>query len=200
MSKREELEARIREQRTLEANKKGLVGASGKIGVVLRTLGQDIIAQSQEEGFGILPQEEPDEPRNSSEFMKRIPVMDVDGVRRPDSEEWAEMGEASFSYTRKIGMHFDGLGRGMHMEIQYDEEKSELSLFSRGYLAYREVMGEIEAYVPNEEWEGWVERLYRISKDMQRKNREAEFEENAKRAEKEKAAWWESMLGRWGVF
>lgn len=200
MSKREELEARIREQRTLEANKKGLVGASGKIGVVLRMLGQDIIAQSQNEGFSVLPEEEPQEPKNNSEFMSRIPIMDVDGVSRPDSEEWAEMGEANFSYTRKVGMHFDGLGRGMHMEIQYDEERSELSLLYKGYLAYREVMGEIDTYVPNEEWEGWVERLYRLSKDIQRRGKEAEFKENAERAEKEKASWWRSMLARWGEF
>lgn len=200
MSKREELEARIREQRTLEANKKGLVGASGKIGVVLRMLGQDVIAQSMDEGFLLAPEEEPQEPRNSSEFMRRIPVMDLDGVSRPDSEEWAEMGEAEFSYTRKVGMHFDGLGRGMHMEIQYDEEKSELSLFYRGYLAYREVMGEIDTYVPNEEWEGWLDRLHRLSKDIQRRQKEQEFKENAERAEKEKSTWWDSMLARWGKF
>lgn len=200
MSKREELEARIKEQRTLEANKKGFVGASGKIGVVLRMLGQEIIAQSMDEGLALLPEEEPQEPRSSSEFMKMMPIMDVDGVSRPDSEEWAEMGEASFSYTRKVGMHFDGLGRGMHLEIQYDEERSELSLLYKGYLAYREVMGEIDTYVPNEEWEGWVERLYRLSKEIQRKGKEQEFKNSAERAEREKATWWESMLRRWGSF
>ena len=45
MSKQEEIEEKIREQRTIEANKKGLIGQNGKIGMVLRMLGHPIIAQ-----------------------------------------------------------------------------------------------------------------------------------------------------------
>jgi hypothetical protein len=200
LSKREELEARIKEQRTLEANKKGFVGAAGKIGTVLRMLGQDIVAQYDDVGFGYLPEDEPEEPKNASEFMRRIPTMEIEGSPRPGSPEWSEAGEANFSYTRRIGMHFDGLGRGMHLEIQYSEEKSELSLTYKGYLAYRETMGEIDTYVPNEEWEGWVERLYRTSREIQRKEKEEEFKNKAEEAEKEKKTWWESMLKRWGNF
>ena len=57
-------------------------------------------------------------------------------------------------------MHFDGLSRSMHMEIKYSEETSELSLTHRGYLVYKEVMGDLEVYVPNEEWESWIEKLW----------------------------------------
>ena len=52
MSKPEELEQRIREQRIIEANKKGLVGQNGKIGMVLKMMGNPIIAQT--EGGGLI--------------------------------------------------------------------------------------------------------------------------------------------------
>ena len=197
MSKREELEARIREQRVLEANKKGLVGVSGKIGVVLKSLGQDIVSQGYADdvlgwGDGV-------EPRNASEFMKTIPTIEVDGNQRPETNEWGEIGEEIPYSTRKIGIHFDGLGRGMHMEIMYDEDKSELSLTHKGFLAYREVMGEIDTYIPNDEWEGWIDRLFKTAKEIQRRNKEVEFNNNALAAEREKLAWWESMKKKWGL-
>lgn len=199
MSKKEELEARIKEQRTLEANKKGLVGVSGKIGVVLRTLGDEIIAQSEDTTPGYLMEEEKEDPSNSGELMSYIPIMDIEGNQRPEGPEWGEAGESRFSSTRRIGMYFDGLSRGMHMEIMYDEEKSELSLHHRGYLAYREVMGDLEAYVPNQEWEGWIEALYKKSKEIRRIEKEEEFKRRLAEAEKEKASWWEALKVRWGI-
>ena len=48
MASKEEMESRIREQRTAEANKKGLVGQGGKIGTVLRALGSPIVGQTED--------------------------------------------------------------------------------------------------------------------------------------------------------
>lgn len=47
MSKAEEIENEIREKRILEATKKGIIGKNGKIGTVLRMLGQPIVNQSE---------------------------------------------------------------------------------------------------------------------------------------------------------
>lgn len=198
MSKREDLEARIKEQRVLEANKKGLVGFSGKIGSVLKAFGSEIVSHESE---SIVPlfEEIPEEPRNAKELMSYIPTVDVEGSSRPDTAEWGEAGETHFASTRKIGMHFDGLSRGMHMEIKYDDEKSELSLTYKGYLAYRETMGDLDVYVPNEEWEGWIERLWSLSKKIQRQNKELEFKKKAEEADRAKEEWWVSLRKRWGI-
>lgn len=201
MSKMEELEAKIREQRLLEANNKGLVGAGGKIGTVLMTLGQEIVAQDGgSSGWWGYEDEAPDEPRNNLELMGMIPTMDVDGNSRPEGPEWADAGNVDFYNTRRVGFHFDGLGMGMHMEIMYDEESSSLSLTHRGLLCYREVMGELESYVPNNEWEDWVERLYKISKKRQRAVKEEEFKAKAEEAEAAKDGWLERVRKKWGYF
>ena len=201
MSKMDELEAKIREQRLLEANNKGLVGATGKIGTVLMTLGEEIVSQDGESStWWDSEEDDMDEPRNSLELMGMIPIMDVDGNMRPEGPEWAPAGDVGFYSTRRVGFHFDGLGLGMHMEIMYDEESSALSLTHRGVLCYREVMGDLEAYVPNEEWEGWVERLYKISKKRQRSAKEDEFKAKALEAEKAKEGWLERVRKKWGSF
>jgi hypothetical protein len=204
MSNQEDLEQRIREQRTVEANKKNLVGQGGKIGVVLQMMGQPIIAQMEGGGYidtnyidtqGYL---EDDEPRNNLEYMRSIPSMSVDGNERPSGEEWSEMDEPEQFGTAVIGWHFDGLSRGMHMEIKYDEASAELSLHHRGYPVYRELKGEIMSYIPGEEWERWIETLYKSAKEMRRKQQESEFEQRVKEAESNKEQWWKGIIARWG--
>lgn len=201
MSKIEELENRIREQRLLEANSKGLVGSSGKIGIVLMTLGHEVVGQGGK-SYGWWEEEEEnyEEPRNNFELMEKIPIMDVDGNIRPEGPEWSEINGGDFYSTRRVGFHFDGLGMGMHMEILYEEDSSSLTLTHRGVLSYREVMGELEAYVPNEEWEGWVERLYKIAKKRQRIAKEKEFKEKAEDTETAKEGWLNRIKKRWGTF
>lgn len=204
MSSQEELEQRIREQRTVEANKKNLVGQGGKIGVVLRMMGQPIIAQTEGGGYidtnyidthGHLEEEE---PRNNLEYMRSIPSMGMDGNERPSGEEWSEMDEPEHFGTAVIGWHFDGLSRGMHMEIKYDDASSELSLHYKGYPVYRELKGEIMSYIPIEEWERWIETLYKSAKEMRRKQQEFEFEQRVKEAESNKEQWWKGIVARWG--
>jgi hypothetical protein len=204
MSNQEELEQRIREQRTVEANKKNLVGQNGKIGVVLRMMGSPIIAQVEGGGYvdthyidteGSLEEED---PRNNVEFMRSVPVMGVEGNERPYGSEWTEMNDPGMYGTMIMGWHFDGLSRGMHMEIKYDDATSELSLHYRGYPVYRELKGEIVGYVPNEEWEGWIDRLYKSAKEMKRKQQESEFEQKVKEAEGSKESWLRGIISRWG--
>ena len=200
MSKREELEAKIKEQRILEATKKGLMGSSGKIGTILKFLGSEIISHQGDPGPSSFYPEYVGETdaTNANDLMSRMPTMDINGNIRPETEEWGEVGESYFPETRRIGMHFDGLNRGMHMEIKYDEEKSELALTYKGFMAYKEVMGDLEVYVPNEEWEGWIEKLWSISKEIQRKIRESEFKSNAERTDANKQSWLASLVKRWG--
>lgn len=172
---------------------------AGKIGIVLRTLGQDIIQHHQESGGSFLyPDEEMSEPTKAEDILSYIPTMHSELNSRPEGDEWGNIGEIIPASTRRIGMHFDGLSRGMHMEIKYDDEKSELSLTHKGYLSYRESMGEIDVYVPNKEWEEWVDKLWVFSKSIQRKLKEEEFNKKAAESKEAKESWLYSLMAKWG--
>lgn len=207
MSKQEELEERIREQRIVEANKKGLMGQNGKIGIVLKVLGSPIIRQSEggiyvDTNYFNINQEEKEIHNISDpvELMSEIPIMGIENNNRPNSKEWYQYMPDPINYgIDTIGLHFDGLNRGMHLEIKYDELSSELILYYKGYVAYREIKGELLGYSPNEEWEKWMNHLYKISKDKLRKIKEEEFEETIKQNEKNKINWWNSIKEKWGI-
>jgi hypothetical protein len=203
LSKQEDLEERIREQRSIEANKKGFVGQNGKVSVVLRMLGGPVVAQ-HEGGFYVdtnylgQPETHEDEPTDALGMMRGMPTMGSDANPRPESSEWSEMEEPGQYSTRTVGWHFDGLSRGMHLEIKCDESASEFEVHYKGYLVYKEIKGELFAYRPIEEWESWLERLYKTAKELQRKAKEKEFEERIKESEKEKSGWLDSIRSRWG--
>lgn len=196
MASKEEIELKIREQRTAEANKKGLAGRGGKIGTVLKALGDPIVGQMEDAAYLDLNGRE-SSPTGS--LMKDIPIMDIEGVERPLGSEWDEIGDPTSFTTRVIGMHFDGLGRGMHLEIFYKDESSEMSVYYRGYLVYREVQGEIDCYVPAEEWEGWISSLFKVAKKIQRESKEKEFSQKAAEADAAKKSWIREMASRWGI-
>lgn len=196
MASREEIEIKIREQRTAEANKKGLVGQGGKIGTVLKSLGSPIVGQTEGAAYLDLSGRE-NSPTGSP--MKDIPIMDIDGAERPSGSEWDEIGESVGFTTRVIGRHFDGLGRGMHLEIFYKDDSSEMSVYYRGYLVYREIQGEIDCYVPVEEWEGWISSLFKVAKKIQRESKEKEFSQKVAEADAAKKSWIREMAARWGI-
>jgi hypothetical protein len=200
----EEIEQKIYEQRSIEANKKGLVGQTGKIGTVLRIFGNPIIAQIDGGGYvdtnylENYMEEIDEEPRNNIDFMKKMPVIDM-GTARPEGEEWSEIQNSKPFGIQQIGVHFDGLSRGMHMEIKYDEFEAELILTYKGYLVYKETKGEILTYVPITEWESWINYLYKKAKEKQRKLKEEEFENKIIETEKSKHEWWKKMISKWGI-
>ncbi len=139
------------------------------------------------------------DPKNNSELMTSIPIFDMGNNERPSGEEWQEMPDPKQFGSNQIGLHFDGLSRGMHMEIKYDELEGEIVLSYKGYIAYKEIKGEIVSYVPNKEWEQWIENLYQKAQKMQRKLKEEEFESQMQRAEKKKKEWWREIISRWGI-
>lgn len=205
----EEIEDKIKEKRILEATKKGLMGQNGKIGLVLKTLGQPIISQSEGGGYvdsnyidleGYSDQKSLYDIENTDEFLKNIPIMDMGENDRPQSEEWAsEMPDPKSYSTDTIGLHFEGLSRGMHLEIKYDELTSELVVYYKGFVVYKEIKGELLSYAPYEEWEKWIDSLSKIAKEKQRRIKEKEFEISVKENEKDKKFWWNRIKEKWNI-
>lgn len=209
MPSSEEIEEKIKEQRTVEATKKGIIGQNGKIAIVLKVYGDPII--TQREGGGLLDSNYIDlegedykkpieEISDSEEFLRNIPIINSDEHQRPDSEEWAkDVPEGDYYTTETIGLHFDGLRRGMHMEISYNYDSAELVVYYKGYIVYKEIKGDLVSYAPVDQWEKWIESLYKSAKEKYRKIKEKEFEESIKIAEKEKKFWWQKIKERWGI-
>lgn len=201
MSTPQEIEQKIIEQRTIEANKKGLLGQNGKVSIVLKAFGEPIITQN-EYGNSLNLENNIDEDlefRNAEDYLNKIPIMDIEGVNRPEGAEWSTVSEPNFYETHKVGFYLSALSQGVHLEIYYDDYTNELSLYYKGYLVFRESKGELSAYVPNDEWENWVFEKFKKAKEKLRRLKEEEFKSKIEKAEKTKIAWWEGIKSKWGI-
>lgn len=210
-----EREKRIQEQRTIEATRKDLMGLTGKIGTVLRNLGQPLIEQSQggtfmdssylddpwalpsENSFGELKEGTADYVQSQIPYME----LDSEGTQEPTDGAWRDQRdyEMPLNSTSQIGWYFDGLSSGVHMEIKYDEHSKNLTLTWKGYLVYKESSGELAAYTPSEEWESKINYLYQHAIKKEKSSRKEQREDDLKQAEKVKSTWLEKMRERWGL-
>jgi len=171
MSKQERI---IREKRTIEAVKKNMMGQTGKLGTIVKYLGYPVIRQ----GSGLFDQSFLDDP-----FAH--PIEDL-----PTSEDLEVYQE---------GYIFDGLSRGMHIEIKYENADRRIWCTYKGYPVYFEISGELESYAPFSDWEDLIERLYKAAKAKKKKlelSMEPVIEEAAMAR---KQSLWQKMRLKWGV-
>ena len=104
-------ERRIKEQRTVEASHKNLMGFDGKLGCIIRSLGQPVVSKGTGGTyFGSTPMLdvwetsnddggwEPDELHAGTpeEITSQIPVMDIDGVEQPEGGIWMDRQETNY--------------------------------------------------------------------------------------------------------
>lgn len=172
MKNNEEL---IKEKRTVEAIKKGLMGAGGKIGIILKYIGQPIMAY----GGGLYDVRYLDE--EFQEESEDLPTFDEEDT------------------THSIGMIFDGLSNGDHIELKYLENKKELTVTYKGILVYKEASGELEAYVPSEEWERVIEKYYVPANRIKTNTLKEERTIKSATIERKKEQWLNKMKEKWGV-
>jgi hypothetical protein len=206
-----DIEKQIQEKRATMATKKKLMGFTGKLGVVARNLGQPL--ESQElGGMGMSinyledPYALPDDNQfgeihggYAKEIQDQIPIMDMD-VEEPQGREWQDRNRNYIDYsTVAHGWFFDGLSRGIHMEIKYDEWGKTLLVRYKGYEVYKEIGGELMGYAPSDEWEGHVDQLYKVAKDLDKNRKKQEHEEEVSQAQKIKTGWWREIKDKWGL-
>ena len=151
----------IRDKRTIEATKKNFMGPSGKLGVIAMVLGSPIIRQ----GTGLWDVnylEDPYEDFSDIEFETT-----TSNQKGPLAwkDEILEMGD---DFTEEEGHVFDGLSRGMHLDIKYWHVNHKLEVTYRGYLVYKEIGGELDSYAPFPEWEDMIGRLYKSAKSKEK--------------------------------
>ncbi len=201
----------VKEKRTIEATKKGLMGSNGKIGCILKNLGDPIIANSSTSLYDVnyfdsdQKEYDPEDARSAEDLLANLPTMEM---WRGD-QRIAEPSDVDSGWTQKqnyvsgghhnLGWIFDGLNRGVHMELKYMEDAQELTVHYKGYQVYKEVSGELMAYAPFDEWESQIERLYKIEEKQKKANNAKEKEELTKEAERQKKNWIQKFRERWGI-
>lgn len=182
----------IREKRTIEATKKNLMGVAGKFGIIVKTLGSPIVRQ----GSGLMDQTFLDDPYQDyaeSEY-------ETTASGQPGPESWRdEIKEIQDDIVYEEGFVFDGLSRGIHLEIRYVHHKQKIEVSYKGYPVYKEVAGELYAYAPFPEWEEKIERLYKVAKDEAKKNKRFKEVELGQEIERQKTKFWERLRLRWGL-
>ena len=172
MSKKERA---IREKRTLEATKKDLMGPAGKLGIIARFLGKPIIRQ----GSGLFDSTYLDDPYELPSEDKILTAEDTE--------------------IQEEGYVFDGLSRGIHIEIKLYSVEGRLMVDYKGYSVYSEASGDLRGYTPLAEWENIVDRLYENAKERRNKlelDMEPFIEQMVLR---KRESWMDKMRRRWGI-
>lgn len=189
----------IRERRTSLAVKNNMMGPSGKIGIIVKALGHPIMR----EGGGYVDThylEDPYSDFTDVEYEKTLSGQDGPVAWRDQILEADEgAGGTDEENSNFLGYVFDGLSRGIHLEIKYMRHEHMLRVDYKGYEVYREVAGELEAYAPNEEWEGIISRLYQHAKDKHKEIKEIEQAQFLEAVERKKATFWDRLKRRWGL-
>lgn len=166
----------IREQRTIEAMKKGLMGLEGKLGRIVKALGEPVYQQgSRYFDQTFLP--DPYETGGEEE----IPTMEEDDI----------------SY--EIGAMFDGLSRGVNLSIYIFEYNREIVVRHKGQVVYRELAGELEGYAPDDEWEQEIEKLVEQAKKAERRQKPVIQKALLHEAERRKKEILEHLRLKWGI-
>jgi hypothetical protein len=166
-------EEKIKEQRTIEATQKDYMGKGGKLGCIMKYLGEPIRSHYS----GMLSEtlyEDPWELNDENE----IPVFDED------------------EFTATIGHFFDGTNRGMHLEIKYMDEA--LSVHYLGHPVYLEVSGNLERYFPSPEWEDKIEKLYELATRLKRQDLKERKKEKKQAKERAHNKWLDNIWRKWG--
>lgn len=182
----------IREKRTIEAVKKNLMGPSGKFGTILHAFGSPVIRQ----GSGLVDTNFLQDPYGDNVYTEYSPTMSE------QEGPIAYRDEILDDYDGNIyneGIHFDGLSRGMHLEIVYWHATNEIKVTYRGFTVYKEVAGELEAYAPFPDWEDKTERLYKVAKERVKIKKVEEEVEVGEIVHAKKRAFWQHLRMRWGL-
>ena len=168
-------EAKIKEQRTIEATHKDYFGLGGKFGCILKHMGEPIMSHSSPL-YDVTEMEDP--WALEGEKDEEIPIF--------DEEE----------QTLVVGYIFDGLNRGMHLEIKYINKV--MTVLAEGYLVFQEERGELMCYVPHSKWENQIEDLFKTASKLRNKDKKDSRKKREEQAIKARDKWFSRMAKKWG--
>jgi hypothetical protein len=197
-------EKRVREERIIEASRKGLLGLEGKFGIIITNLGQPIISQNTGGGLagGMYSSNQIDlgHEKEDEDDLPTVQFEQFGDIKDPTGSEWTpKKGTRDYASISQIGWHFDGLSRGIHIEIWYSPESHELKVTYKGFLVYKDIKSEVQAYAPFPEWENKIDQLYDLARKAEKVKREGEKKERIEEANKKKLSWLQRFRLQWGI-
>ena len=198
-------EKKIKEQRTSEATRKNFMGFEGKIGCIVRNLGQPIVSQQMggtyfdSTPFDFWENLDDGElnPGTPEELCQQIPTIDAD-VEQPEGGIWMERQQTIPQNIEHIGWYFQGISSGMELEIKYIEENRELIVEFKSKTVYKEIAGDLESYVPMDDWENMIDKLFESAKKRQISKNKKVKQERTNAALKNQSLWVQRMKDKWG--
>ena len=202
-------EKKIKEARTIEATRKGI---SEKLNLIVRVMGQPILTHyegglfSDHGGNSVIGMTSTSAPldyyeEEENDEYDTLEMLDAFGqpIENPQDDTWSESKRPRKRVdSHIIGWYFDGLNRGVHLEIKYMEEISELTVHYKGYLVFKEIGGDLQAYNPTE-WEDKIMEFHKSAQKMHNVNRKEEKKEREVENLKAKQSWIKQMRDMWGL-
>ena len=172
------LERRLRDQRTIEAIRKNFMGFAGKLAAIAKTLGSSIQVHGAE--------------LYDITFYSGTPDLWDEAEDDLPTAEWD-------TNVASIGYVFDGLSRGQHIEIFLLKEENKITVNFKGYKVYEEMNGKLEDYAPFEEWESLIDILYKQAQN-EAKQRGIVLQDEKKEEEvQKKESFLKELRTRWGI-
>jgi len=172
----------IREQRTLEAVRKGLMSGEGKLACIARVFGDRVYGRHGG-GRRAMYHEFENSMGLSQNFM--------------DDDDYEEEGLPTIEEGMQASAHlFNGYSRGLHMEIKLDG--AEIWVRWKGEIVYNELSGELGAYCPGE-WELEVEKLAVAARKKEYDYINAAEQRDTFVGQRMKEAFLEEMKRKWGL-
>jgi len=189
----------VKEKRLIEATTKNLTGLEGKIGQILKYLGDPIISHTSD----IYEQ---------TSWYDMFPYMNV--YEMPNNEDLPI--EDMDTSLREIGRNLSALKWGINMELSYlkaskipvkhsefytewvDAERVMIVTF-KGYVVYREIEGNLESYLPDDEWEASLDRIYDLCKKIKKNAKINIQEDNKLENKKNKLGLLARLREKWGI-
>lgn len=167
------IENKIKEQRLAEAINKDLFGPQGKLSIICQMFGNPII----EDVFG----------------------GDQTDLIYFDAEEENDIKTFSEDHTSYLlGYFYDGVNLGNHLEIKYLINEAEIKLYHKGYVKYHEISNELLSYLPEKEWESYIDNIFIKSREKLKKINEDKLKIQDINTEKMQKDLIDKIRSKWG--
>lgn len=168
-------EQQIKDRRTVEAIQKEYMGFKGKFVQIAQNLGNEIIDQGyMDENF-----------ISYDDFWKT----DKDDIQEMDIDQNVEL----------IGWYYEALGIGINLEIFIFDNDKKIKVIYNGRNVYEETAGDLELYVPSDEWEKKIDSIYKLSKNKEKNKKQTSKEDLKKEFERNKKNLIDELNYKWGI-
>jgi hypothetical protein len=86
----------------------------------------------------------------------------------------------------------------MHLEIKYIDADNKLTVDYKGYEVFCEISGDLERYIPNEEWESKIDKLFKIALAKKKQEMDQQKIEKEELITQKQSSFLERLKQKWG--